>query len=152
MPSKPHVHFTSFLLEVAILASGCSLLVFSGISCRACLQPVLKALSRDTCQFADLDSENVVTSQGSSRPGSPGNPCGLGKGLLGPQQQDRDADHCPLSGWASLRDLKQPCVFPCHDKVPEDPAFLPHLLHPNPDLCEHKQIPVFAAPCPQVPR
>ena len=61
MPSKPHVHFTSFLLEVAILASGCSLLVFSGISCRACLQPVLKASSRDTCQFADLDSENVVT-------------------------------------------------------------------------------------------
>ena len=52
-------HFTSFPCRtMRLLVSVCYLSM--GIPCSACLQLVFKASSRDTCQFSNLDSENLV--------------------------------------------------------------------------------------------
>lgn len=52
-------HFTSFPHRtMRLLVSVCYLSM--GIPCSACLQLVFKASSRDTCQFSNLDSENLV--------------------------------------------------------------------------------------------
>lgn len=121
-------YFTSFPHRtMRLLVSVCYLSM--GIPCSACLQRVFKASSRETCQFSNLDSENLFAE--AEEPARLGpwrihvawrraSPAGQGRWPLS-----------PLRMGVTSQDLRQPHVSPaplvCQEKVPEHPAFLPDL-------------------------